>query len=106
MFRCSSSSETRTEIYYVKKDNTVKSAFLLSLKFNSILEKIIQKEIRVVGSRSQKSADWEPSLALMNNGLVNAKALVTHEFDITQWEEAYQAIKSGEAIKVLLTPIK
>ncbi len=70
------------------------------------LEKIIQKEIRVVGSRSQKPADWDASLALMNDGFVNAKALVTHEFDITQWDEAYQAIKSGEAIKVLLTPVK
>ncbi|RHW35555.1 zinc-binding dehydrogenase [Oceanobacillus profundus] len=69
------------------------------------LEKIIQKEIRVVGSRSQKSADWEPSLALMNDRKVNAKALVTHEFNITEWDEAYQAIKSGEAIKVLLTPV-
>ncbi|MET3506919.1 zinc-binding dehydrogenase [Halalkalibacter oceani] len=68
------------------------------------LEKIIQKEIRVVGSRSQKPADWEPSLALLNEGQVNAKALVTHEFPITQWESAYQAIKSGEAIKVLLVP--
>lgn len=68
------------------------------------LEKIIQKEIRVVGSRSQKPADWEPSLALMNEGKVDAKALVTHEYDITQWDEAYNAIKSGEAIKVLLTP--
>lgn len=68
------------------------------------LEKVIQKEIRVVGSRSQNSADWEPSLALMNEGKVNAKALVTHEFLITQWNEAYQAIKSGEAIKVLLRP--
>ncbi|MBH8608833.1 zinc-binding dehydrogenase [Thermoactinomyces sp. CICC 10521] len=70
------------------------------------LEKIIQKEIRVVGSRSQKPADWEPSLALMNEGKVNAKALVTHEFNITQWDEAYHAIKSGEAIKVLLTPVE
>lgn len=69
------------------------------------LEKIIQKEIRVVGSRSQKPADWEPSLELMNNGSVNAEAMVTHEFDITQWDEAYQVIKSGEAIKVLLTPV-
>ncbi|WP_373895456.1 zinc-binding dehydrogenase [Virgibacillus sp. CBA3643] len=69
------------------------------------LEKVIQKEIRVIGSRSQKPADWEPSLELMNNGSVNAKAMVTHEFDITQWDEAYQAIKSGEAIKVLLTPV-
>lgn len=69
------------------------------------MEKVIQKEIIVRGSRSQKPADWEPSLALMNNGSVNAKAMVTHEFDITQWDEAYQAIKSGEAIKVLLTPV-
>ncbi|SDC68597.1 L-iditol 2-dehydrogenase [Melghirimyces thermohalophilus] len=69
------------------------------------LEKIIQKEIRVVGSRSQKPEDWEPSLALMSNGSVNAKAMVTHQFDITQWDEAYEVIKSGEAIKVLLTPV-
>lgn len=69
------------------------------------MEKVIQKEIRVVGSRSQKPADWGPSLALMNDGSVNAKAMVTHEFDITQWEEAYEVIKSGEAIKVLLTPV-
>lgn len=70
------------------------------------LEKIIQKEIRVVGSRSQKPADWGASLELMNNGSVDAKALVTHEYDITEWDKAYEAIKSGEAIKVLLTPVK
>lgn len=69
------------------------------------LEKIIQKEIRVVGSRSQKSSDWEPSLELMNSGRVNARSMVTHEFPITEWEKAYQAIKKGDAIKVLLTPV-
>ncbi|WP_062512761.1 zinc-binding dehydrogenase [Halobacillus sp. KGW1] len=69
------------------------------------LEKIIQKEIRVVGSRSQKSADWEPSLELMNSGSVNAQSLVTHEFPITEWDQAYDVIKKGEAIKVLLTPV-
>lgn len=60
----------------------------------------------MVGTRSQKHADWQPSLELLNRGDVNAKALVTHEYDITQWEEAYHAIKSGEAIKVLLTPVE
>ncbi|MFZ3576994.1 zinc-binding dehydrogenase [Virgibacillus sp. DJP39] len=69
-------------------------------------EKVIQKEIQVVGSRSQKPSDWEPSLALMNDGLVDAKALITHEFNITEWNEAYAAIKSGEAIKILLTPVE
>src|SRR5699024_1585171 len=51
------------------------------------MEKVVQKEIRVAGSRSQKPADWGPSLELMNNGSVNAEAMVTHEFDITQWDE-------------------
>ncbi|MCU9595189.1 zinc-binding dehydrogenase [Caldibacillus thermolactis] len=70
------------------------------------LEKIIQKEIHVVGSRSQKPDDWEPALTLMSEGKVNAESLITHVFNITQWEEAYNVIKSGEAIKVLLTPVE
>lgn len=68
-------------------------------------EKIIQKEIHVIGSRSQNRHDWEPSLALMNDRLVDARALVTHEFNIAQWDEAYRVIKNGEAIKVLLRPV-
>ncbi|MBU5266678.1 zinc-binding dehydrogenase [Virgibacillus proomii] len=87
-----------------KKGNYVQVGIFSQPAVPFDLEKVIQNEIRVVGSRSQNSADWEPALALMNEGKVNAKALVTHEFDITQWDEAYQVIKSGEAIKVLLVP--
>jgi L-iditol 2-dehydrogenase len=88
-----------------KKGQYVQVGIFPEPKISFDMEKVIQKEIRVVGSRSQKSADWEPSLELMNNGDVDSRAMVTHEFDITQWEEAYQKIKSGEAIKVLLKPI-
>lgn len=69
------------------------------------MEKVIQKEITVVGSRSQKPADWEPSLRLMADGLVNAEALVTKIYDISKWDEAYQHLKSGEGIKALLKPL-
>ncbi|MEK4803014.1 MULTISPECIES: zinc-binding dehydrogenase [Oceanobacillus] len=89
-----------------KKGRYVQVGLFAQSEVQFDLEKIIQKEIRVVGSRSQKPADWEPSLTLMNEGKVNAKALVTHVFDITQWDEAYQVIKGGEAIKVLLKPIE
>lgn len=66
-------------------------------------EKVIQKELQVTGSRSQKPSDWEPSLALMNEKKVDAKSLITHNFDITEWDKVYSTIKSGEAIKVTLT---
>lgn len=69
------------------------------------MEKVIQKELTVVGSRSQKPADWEPSLQLMADGLVDAEALVTNVYDISQWDDAYHHLKSGEGIKALLKPL-
>ncbi|MFD1407489.1 zinc-binding dehydrogenase [Kroppenstedtia eburnea] len=87
-----------------KKGQFVQVGIYATAEIPFDLEKVIQKEITVTGSRSQKPGDWEPSLALMNEHRVDAKALVTHRFKITQWAEAYKAIKSGEAIKVLLTP--
>src|SRR5699024_1144205 len=69
------------------------------------MEKVVQKATRVDGSRTQTPADWEPSLEVMNNGRVNAKAMVSHEFDITRWGEGYKAIKDRESIKVLLLSI-
>lgn len=66
-------------------------------------EKIIQKELTITGCRSQKPSDWEPSLQLMNDKKVDAKALISHQFHITEWDKAYTSIKSGEAIKVVLT---
>lgn len=74
------------------------------LKFH-LIWKSDSKEITVVGSRSQKPADWEPSLQLMADGLVNAEALVTKIYDISKWDEAYQHLKSGEGIKALLKPL-
>lgn len=69
-------------------------------------EKIIQKEIEVIGCRSQNPFDWAPSLQLMNEASVKADALVTHQFAISEWQKAYETIKSGEAIKVVLTPVE
>ncbi|PTE24437.1 sorbitol dehydrogenase [Staphylococcus equorum] len=88
-----------------KKGQYVQVGIFKDPEISFDLEKIIQKEIRVVGTRSQKPADWEPSLQLLSSGNVNAEALVTNELDITQWEEGYNHIKGGEGIKVLLRPI-
>ncbi|MDQ0300652.1 L-iditol 2-dehydrogenase [Salibacterium salarium] len=90
----------------VKKGQYVQVGIFPKSTIELNVSNIIQKEIQFTGSRSQKSSDWEPSLSLMNQGEVDAKALITHQFDITQWNEAYDAIKSGEAIKVSLTPIE
>lgn len=86
-----------------KKGEYVQVGIFPTPEISVNFEKIIQKELQVTGCRSQKPSDWEPSLELLNNKGVNAKALISHEFKITEWDKAYTAIKSGEAIKVVLT---
>lgn len=85
-----------------KKGQYVQVGIFPTAEILTDFEKIIQKELSITGCRSQKPSDWEPSLQLMNDNSVNAKALISHQFNITEWDKAYTTIKSGEAIKVVL----
>jgi L-iditol 2-dehydrogenase len=87
----------------IKKGQYVQVGIFPTAEILTDFEKIIQKELIITGCRSQKPSDWEPSLQLMNQNLVNAKALVSHQFNITEWDKAYETIKKGDAIKVVLT---
>lgn len=89
----------------VKQGRYVQVGIFTSPQIPVNFEKLIQKEISVVGCRSQNPFDWEPSLRLMSERHVNAEALVTHQFDITEWAEAFAMMRNGEAIKVVLTPV-
>lgn len=86
-----------------KKGQYVQVGIFPTAEILTDFEKIIQKELSITGCRSQKPSDWEPSLKLMNENKVNVKALISHQYNITEWDKAYAAIKSGEAIKVVLT---
>lgn len=67
--------------------------------------KIIQKELRVSGSRSQNTHDWEATLKLMSEGKINADKMITHEVGIDEWDKAYKLLKSGQATKIVMHPI-
>ena len=86
-----------------KKGQYVQVGIFPTAEILTDFEKIIQRELTITGCRSQKPSDWEPSLQLMNENKVNAKALISHQFSNTEWDRAYTTIKNGEAIKVVLT---
>ena len=67
--------------------------------------KIIQKELTVVGSRSQNTHDWEPTLKLMSERKIDADKMITHEVGIDEWDKAYHLLKSDEATKIVMHPI-
>ncbi|PRH84082.1 erythritol/L-threitol dehydrogenase [Labrys okinawensis] len=44
------------------------------------------------------------AIDLLTRGLVTSKGIVTHQYDLTDWDEALKLANSTDSIKVLLTP--
>jgi L-iditol 2-dehydrogenase len=68
------------------------------------LEKVAFKEIRMSGFVSQHYPSWKRALKLMETGGVNPELLVTHEYGIADWEQAFSVMESKAGVKVLIDP--
>jgi L-iditol 2-dehydrogenase len=65
------------------------------------LDTVLYREIRLTGSFSQKFLGWQYALALCAEGKVKVAPLITHTFQLTEWERAFDVFERGEAIKVV-----
>ncbi|SCZ78192.1 zinc-dependent alcohol dehydrogenase [Acidaminobacter hydrogenoformans] len=67
--------------------------------------KIIVKEITVYGEISQIPYDWHTALHLLGTGAVQLKPLVTHVFDLDDWEAGFDlAATCSECLRVAIKP--
>ncbi|HET7626796.1 MAG TPA: alcohol dehydrogenase catalytic domain-containing protein [Bacillales bacterium] len=66
------------------------------------LQSITFKEISITGTRVYTKRDYEIALDLMvnNEGFDN---IITHEFSLQDAQKGFDALKSGNAVKVLIT---
>lgn len=67
-------------------------------------EKIAFFEIEVRGTMSQRRPAWERALSLMERRMVDCEALVSHEFGLTEWKQAFEIAERKEGMKILLSP--
>ena len=68
-------------------------------------EKIAYKEIRVIGSFSQRWTAWELALKLLSQGKVKIKPLLSDILPLTQWREGFKKHEEKSGVKILLTPV-
>ena len=62
------------------------------------------KALRVTFAFSSSWSSWESVLRLMGTGQLRLEPLITHTFPLDQWQQAYETIEAGKAIKVILEP--
>ena len=67
--------------------------------------KIIVKEITIYGEISQIPYDWKTAIHLVKKGAVQLKPLVTHVYDLENWEDGFDlAATSAECMRVAIKP--
>ena len=66
-------------------------------------EKILFKQIRINGAVSHRPKSWQKLLQFyMQNRLRKAEQIISHEYPLEKWEEAFEVMVSREATKSLI----
>lgn len=106
VFECSGSVKAANSgLLLLKKKGTMVQIGIFAKSVNELDEdKIIQKEIIYLGSRSQKPSSWDKALYLLQTGKVNTKAIITDVYDLKDWKIGFNKVMNGEGIKIVLKP--
>jgi len=62
------------------------------------------RELTMIGSHTQKPSSWKLALDLLASGDVDLRPLISAELPLTEWEDAFERMRSRRAIKVILKP--
>ena len=77
---------------------------LFSSPFELKFDLIAYKELRVTGSLGQRWTSWQRALALMAQGQVDTRPLVSHVLPLTEWREAFRLFEEKQGLKIVLEP--
>lgn len=106
VFECSGSPFALNDAFKIvkKKGRIIQEGLFEKDMVNIDTSLLIHKEIEYLGSRTQKPSSWEKSLTLLAEEKINLQPLISASYPLTDWEQAFNAVMSGNEIKVLLQP--
>ncbi len=70
------------------------------------LDQVCYKELIVTGSNASVPSAWDKALKLLATGAVKTAPLITHAYDVTDWQKAFDTFAAKTGVKTLLTPVE
>ena len=71
---------------------------------NYNIDPLVQKNVTLQGSFSHNWPVWERVLALLTSGDLNVRPIVGGQWDLEDWQEAFEKMRSGQVVKSVLRP--
>jgi L-iditol 2-dehydrogenase len=104
-FECAgTAAATRDCIRLTRKGGTLIQVGLFGKPVELPFEEIAFKELTVVGSFAQKKSSWDHGLKLLADGKVMTGPLVSGEYPLDRWKEAFEKSERRVGVKFLLYP--
>lgn len=69
------------------------------------LDQAIIKELTILPSFTYRHSTWTLALELLKEGTIRTSPLVSHRFPLTEWDKAFDTVRSRQGIKCLLLPV-
>jgi L-iditol 2-dehydrogenase len=88
----------------VRKGGTVVQAGVYPGRIETDLNRVMMKELRFIGTYGYVWTTWQRSIKLLSEGKVNTEAIISHEFSIEDFDEAFSVTQQSCAAKVILNP--
>jgi L-iditol 2-dehydrogenase len=88
----------------VRKEGTVVQVGVYPGPIRTDLNKVMMKELRFIGTYGYVWTTWQRSLRLLAEGRVRTEDLISHEYPLSEFQEAFRVTQDGTAAKVVFTP--
>lgn len=70
------------------------------------LDQLCFKEITATGSNASVPSAWLRALDLLRTDAVRTDSLITHEYPITAWQEAFAVFEARSGVKTIFRPVE
>lgn len=106
VFECSGSPQAaRMGLELVRRQGKLIQVGIFGHPFELDVNMVVQKELTLAGSISQRPSAWRRALSLMATGKVQTKPLITDTYPITDWDEALAKATNRIGLKIALEPV-
>ncbi len=104
-FECAGVSPAAVQsVCLTRKGGTIVQVGLFGRSVEFPFDEMTLKELTVIGTFAQKKSSWNKGLRLLGEGKVKTGPLVSGEYPLDQWQEAFEKSERRLGIKYLLFP--
>lgn len=104
-YECSGSlSGVRSAMSLLKKMGRLVQIGLTKPDLEIEYSLLTARQISLIGIFGHKWTSWETALKLISQGKIQTAPLITHNFGIDNWEEAFSVAEKQEGIKIIIYP--